>query len=108
MFIESPATETEEQFRVYLTELLTSIYGRMPDWLQFQVGGRVQRRGTMFRQFICLAGSAHCQIQLRASRPGGIGRAIILHGSTVRGLPRCSETRDGVESVFDCDEIQAT
>jgi len=29
MFIESPATETDEQFRAYLTELLTSIYGQM-------------------------------------------------------------------------------
>jgi hypothetical protein len=107
MFIESPATETEEQFRAYLTELLTSIYGRMPEWLEFQVGSRVERQGTLFRQFICVAGSVHCQIQVRAGRPGGIGRAMILRGSTVRGLPHCSESRDGVETEFDCHEIHA-
>jgi hypothetical protein len=107
MFIESSDTETEEQFRAYLTELLISIYGHMPEWLEFQVGGRVERRGTLFRQFICVAGSVHCQIQVRAGRPGGIGRAMILRGSTVQGLPHCSESRDGVETVFDCHEIHA-
>ena len=107
MFIESTATETEEQFRAFLTELLTSIYGRMPEWLKFQVGGRVERQGTLFRQFICVAGSVHCQIQVRAGRPSGIGRAMILHGSTVRGLPHCSESRDGVETEFDCHELHA-
>ena len=104
MFIESSATETEEQFRAYVTELLTSIYGRMPEWLEFRVGSRIERQGTLFRQFICVAGSVECQIQLRAGQPGGIGRAMILRGE-VRGLPHCSESRHGVETEFDCHEI---
>ena len=81
MFIESTATETEEQFRAFLTELLTSIYGRMPEWLKFQVGGRVERQGTLFRQFICVAGSVHCQIQVLASL-----RSVSLHPSVLDGM----------------------
>ena len=107
MFIESPVTETEEQFRAYVTELLVSIYGRMPDWLEFQVDGRVERQGISFRQFVCAAGSVHCQIQLRAGRSGGIGRAMILRGCSVQGVPHCSEIRDGIETIFDCEEIHA-
>ena len=106
MFIESPATESEEQFRAYVTELLMSIYGRIPEWLEFRVGSRFERRGTLFRQFICVAGSVVCQIQVRAGQPGGIGRAMMLRGE-VRGLPHCTESRDGVETEFDCDEIHA-
>lgn len=105
MFIESPITETEEEFRAYVTELLTNIYGQLPEWLEFRVGSRIQRQGTLFRQFICVAGNVHCQIQIRAGGPGGIGRAMILRGNTIHGLPYCSESRNGVETVLDCHEI---
>ncbi len=57
MFIESPADETEEQFRAFVTELIVSIYKRVPDWLEYQVGGRFELRGRFYRQFICPAGS---------------------------------------------------
>ena len=104
MFIESPATESEEQFRAYVSALVTSIYGRVPEWLQFTVGSRVEFRGTSFRSFICPAGSVACQIQLRAGQAGGIARAILLRGE-VRGSPHCSEIRVGIETEFDCHEI---
>ena len=106
MFIESPATESEQQFRAFVTELVTSIYGRVPEWLEFSVGSRVERRGTSFRPFICPAGSVAGQIQLRAGQAGGIARAILLRGE-VRGLPHCSEIRGGIETEFACDEIRA-
>ena len=77
MFIESPIAESEDQFRAYVAELLTSIYNQMPEWLEFQVGRQVERRGIFFREFVCHAGSVSCQIELRASQPGGISRAIV-------------------------------
>lgn len=106
MFIESPVTESEQQFRAFVTELVTSIYGRVPEWLEFSVGSRVEFRGTSFRPFICPAGSVACQIQLRAVQAGGIARAILLRGE-VRGLSHCSEIRVGIETEVDCHEIHA-
>ncbi len=80
MYIESPATESEEQFRAYVRELLTSIYGRLPDWAEFRVGWQIERRGVFYRELVCPAGSVWCQISLRARQPSGISRAIILQG----------------------------
>jgi hypothetical protein len=106
MLIESPVSESKEQFRAYVMELLIGIYGRMPEWLEFKVGRRFERQGTFFREFVCPAGSVSGQIQLRAVRSGGIPRAIVLRG-TVRSLPHFSEIRSGVETTFDCDELRA-
>jgi hypothetical protein len=106
MFIESPVTESEEQFRAFVTEVVTSIYGRVPEWLEFNVGSRVEFRGTSFRRFICPAGSVASQIQSRAGQAGGIARAILLRAE-VRGLPHCSEIRAGIETDVECDEIHA-
>jgi hypothetical protein len=104
MLIESPANENEEQFRIYITELLASIYGRIPEWLEFKVGYRFERQGKFFREFICPAGSVAGQIQLRAGQTGGIPRAIVLRG-TVRGMSACSEICFGIETEFDCSEL---
>lgn len=106
MFIESPATESQEQFRAYVTELLTSIYGRMPEWAEFRVGRRIARRGVFFRELVCSAGSVWCQISMRARKPSGMSRSIILQGE-VRAEPHCWEVRSGAETEFDCDEIHA-
>jgi hypothetical protein len=106
MFIESPVTESEEQFRAFVSGLVTSIYGHIPEWLEFNVGSRVEFRGTSFRRFICPAGSVACQIQLRAGQASGIARVILLRGE-VRGLPHCSEIRAGIETEFECHEIHA-
>jgi hypothetical protein len=105
MFIESPATESDEEFRAYVTELLTSIYGRMPKWLEFSVGRRVEFRGVSFRQFVCVAGSVSAHIHLRASQPGGVARAILDRGH-VQDEPHCWQIRSGVETEIDCNEIR--
>ena len=66
MLIESPADETEEQFRAAVSELIVSIYHRMPDWLEFRVGRRFEFDGRYFREFVCAAGSVCGHIHLRA------------------------------------------
>jgi len=106
MFIESPATESEEQFRAYVIELLTSIYGRVPEWAEFRVGRRVERHGAFYRELVCPAGSVWCQISMRARQPNGISLAIILQGQ-VRDVPHCWEVRSGAETEFAYDEIHA-
>jgi hypothetical protein len=105
VLIESPVDENEEQFRTYVTELLTSIYGRMPEWLLFKVGHRFECQGKFFREFVCPAGSVAGQIQLRASQTGGIPRAIILRG-TVRGALHCSKICSGIKTDFNCSELR--
>ena len=88
-----------------MVELLTNIYGRIPEWLEFQVGRRFERRGVFFREFICPAGSVSGQIQLRASQLNGISRVLVLQWQA-RGLSHCSEIRIGVETKFDCGELR--
>jgi|SRR4051812_35601403 hypothetical protein len=106
MYIESPGNEIEEQFRAYVTELLTSIYGRVPEWAGFRAGRRIERRGMFYRELVCPAGSVRCQISVRAQQPIGISRAIILQGQ-VDDAPHCWEVRSGAETEFAYDEIQA-
>ena len=106
MFIESPADETEEQFRLFVTELLVSIYHRVPDWLEFSVGGRFELGGRFYRQFICHAGSVSSFIHQRASQSGGISRAIVERGEA-SGERRCWEIRSGVKTEFEYDDLRA-
>ena len=105
VLIESPASESDEQFGAYVTELLASIY-RHTDSLEFSVGRRVCWRGVQFREFICIAGSVSGQVILRASRQGGISRAIILYGSNLKGNIVTREIRGGVETMFEPEELQ--
>ena len=106
MFIESPATETEEQFRACVAELLASIYVQVPGWAELRVGRRIERRGVFYRELICPAGSVWCQISMKARQPGGISRAIILQGQ-VRDVAHYWDVRSGAETEFAYDEIHA-
>jgi hypothetical protein len=105
VLIESPASESDEQFRTFVTELLASIY-RHTDSLEFSVGRRVWWRDIQFREFICIAGSVSGQLILQASRPPGISRAVIVYGSSLTGNMVSHEIRSGVETKFDPDELQ--
>jgi hypothetical protein len=106
MLIESPAYETEDQFRAAVTDLIVSIYHRMPDWLEFRVGRRFEFEGKFFREFICAAGSVCGQIHMRANQSGGISRAIIERGQ-VAGKQCCWQIHSAVEREFDCDDLRA-
>jgi len=105
VLIESPASESDERFRAYVTDFLTSIY-RHTDSLEFSVGRRVSWRGVQFKEFICVAGSVSAQVILRARRPGGLSRAIIAYGGTLKGDIVTREIRGGVETMFEPDELQ--
>ena len=107
MLIESPADETEEQFRAAVSELIVSIYNRMPDWLEFRVGRRFEFDGRYFREFVCAAGSVCGHIHLRAQQAGGISRAIIERAGLPDSEQTCWQVRSGVETKFDCEDLRA-
>ncbi len=104
MLIESPVNETEEQFRIYVIELLTGIYKRLPDWLEFKVGRRFSFGSTTFREFVCPAGSVSAFVQRHAMQNGGISRKIIFRG-TQADTSYCCEIHLGIEKKFDCKEL---
>jgi hypothetical protein len=104
MFIESSEAETDEQFRSYVLELLKNIYGRIPDWLDFQLGRRAEFDGVWFREFVCPAGSVGAQIHIRALRSGS-ERAMVLFGETGR-TQRCWIVRGRAESEINCSDIR--
>jgi len=105
VLIESSPSESDEQFRAYVTELLASIF-RHTDSLEFTVGRRIWWRDTQFREFICIAGSVSCQLIVHAMRPPGFSRAIITYGSSRDGRPVSQEIREGEEKSFDPEELQ--
>ena len=108
MLIESPSDETEGQFRAAVSELIVSIYHRMPDWLEFQAGRRFEFDGRYFREFICAAGSVCGHIRLRAQLASGISRAIIERVVLPGSEQTCCQIRLGVETMFNCEDLRAT
>ena len=105
LLLESPLNESEADFRAYVTSLLTEIYGQLPDWLSYKVGGRFERGGVFYRAFLCPSGSVDSRIQMHAGKPGGMERVIVLRGSR-SGQACCSEIRLGIETEFDCAELR--
>jgi hypothetical protein len=106
MYIESPATETEGQFKAYVQDVLRSIFEDRAGRFELQVGRRVEWQGQIFRELSCTDGIVWGQIAMRARQPGGISRAIILQG-WVRGMPHCWEVRSGIEAEFDYHKLHA-
>ena len=106
VLIESPPSESDDQFRAYVTELLTSVYGKIPDWLEFGIGRRVVWRDTQYREFLFIAGSIGALLILHATRTPGISRALILHGRSPGGGRLAKEILAGVETMFDPDELR--
>ena len=108
MLIESSSDESDEHFRSAVEDLLRDIHiiRGSPDWVGFSIGSRFERQGTQFREFVCVAGSVISLLWLRASRDGGISRAIIMRGGSLRGSLVCREIRGAVEAGFEPDELR--
>lgn len=106
LLIESPSGESIADFTSFVTRLLHDIYGRVPEWLAFSAGPVLERNGRTFREFRCAAGSVDSQIQLRATKTGGIPRKLILRGSR-GGAPYCVEITTGQEIPIDCREVKS-
>jgi hypothetical protein len=105
ILIESPKTETDEQFCEVIESMIQESYGHRPDWLQFSAGVRFVRGGICFREFVCFAGSVGGILELRAARGDGFSRALIYRAEN-DGIPRAYEIRDVVKTEFCPDELQ--
>jgi hypothetical protein len=105
ILIESPPFETDDQFRTAVESMLSEVYTRRPDWLNFSPGKRFVRGTNHFREFACYAGSCAGLMMQRAQRQGGLPRAIIFRADD-EGTPKAFEIRDGTQSEFPPNELQ--
>ena len=104
ILVESPATESDEEFCAAIESMVRQAYGRRPDWLQFSAGIRFVRSGQHFREFACIAGSVSLFLMQRARRDGGFQRAIIYRVDD-DGVARAFEIRVGEQTEFSPDEL---
>lgn len=107
ILIESPDSESDGQFLGVAEDLLraSGIVRERSEWVRFSAGGRFTRLGVPFRELECVAGSALAMLMLRASRDGGLARAIIVRGEE-NGRICCWEIRGGVETEFEPRQLQ--
>jgi hypothetical protein len=102
-FIETLVDESDEQLKEFVDTIIVSIYRRIPEWLTFEFGRRFERRGIIYREFLCRSGSVHARICIYAGK-NNLARTIIMRG-TKENAPYCFEIRAGVETEFNCDEL---
>jgi len=102
-FIETLVDESDEQLKEVVDTIIVSIYKRIPEWLTFEFGRRLERRGINYREFLCRSGSVHCRICVYAGK-NNLARAIIMRG-TKENAPYCFEIRSGIYTEFNCDEL---
>ena len=102
-FIETSVDESDEQLKEYVDTVIVSIYQRIPEWLTFEFGRCFERRGVIYREFLCRSGSVHFRILVYAKN-NNLARAIIMRG-TKGNAPICFEYRAGIRTEFNCDEL---
>jgi len=103
--IEKFPAETDKDIRGFLESLLCEIYGRRPEWLDYDLIESYCFRGREFIRMSCPAGSVHAHLSLRASTGQGISRDILQLG-TREGRELAWLVHRGQESEYEPDEIQ--
>ena len=105
ILVESPASETDDQFCAAIESMVLQAYGHRPDWLQFTAGARFTSGDRHFREFACFAGSVALFLMQRARRDGGFERGIIYRPDD-EGAARAYEICHGLETEFPPHELQ--
>jgi hypothetical protein len=103
--VEKLPTESPEDVVAFLERLVCEIYGRRPEWLEYDLRETYSFRGRAFIRMFCPAGSVHAHMQLRASTGEGISRDILQLGAQ-GGRQFASLLHRGQESRYDPDEIE--
>jgi hypothetical protein len=103
--VEKLAAETPNDVQAFLESLVVEIYGRRPDWLDYDLRDSYRFRGMEFIEMFCPAGSVHARLSLRASTGDGISRDILQLG-TRDGQSRAWLINHGQESEYGSDEIE--
>jgi len=104
--VEKLPNETREDVGSFLEHFVREIYGRRPDWLQYDLRDTYSFRGRAFIQMFCPAGSVHAQMHLRASAGEGIDRGILQLAGTPNGRRVALLIHRGKESECDPNDIE--
>ena len=103
--VEKLPAETAQDVQAFLEALVREIYGRRPDWLEYDLRESYRFRGREFIRMFCPAGSFHARLNLRASTGHGIARDILQLG-TRAGREFAWLLHQGEESEYEPDEIE--
>ena len=105
ILVESPASETDEQFCAAIECMVLQAYGHQPDWLRFTAGAASTVGDRHFRELVCFAGSVALFLMQRARRDGGFERGIIYRADA-EGKAKAYEIRKGLEREFPPHELK--
>ena len=103
--IEKLPAEVTSDVQAFLEALVTEIYGRRPEWLEYDLSESFRFRGREFVRMFCRVGSVQARISLQASTGNGISRDILQLGMR-DGWSRAWLLHHGEESEYDPDEIE--
>jgi len=103
--IEKFPAETHKDIEAFLESLLGEIYGRRPEWLNYDLNESYRFRGREFIRMICPAGSVHAHLSLRALTGEGISRDILQLG-TREGCELAWLLHRGQQSEYEPAEVQ--
>jgi hypothetical protein len=103
--IEKLPAETTKDVQAFLDALVARVYGRRPEWLDYDLRESYRFRGREFVQIFCPAGSVHAQLSLLASTEGGISRDILQLG-TRNQQAHAWLLHKGQEFEYDSNEIE--
>ena len=103
--IEKFPTETPHDVQIFLEALIVEIYGRRPEWLDYELAGCYRFRSQEFVRMYCPAGSVHGHIYLRAWTGDGITRDILEIG-TREGHSYAWLLHNGIKSEYDSHEVE--
>ena len=104
--VEKLPNEAREDVGAFLEDLVREIYGRRPDWLQYDLRDTYSFRGRAFIQMFCPAGSVQAHMHLRASAGEGFSRDLLQLASTQDGQRFALLLHRGQESRYDPAEIK--
>ena len=103
--VEKLPNETPKNVESFLETLIIEIYGKRPEWLEYELRESYKFNGREFIQMFCPAGSVHSHLSLRASTGGGISRDILQVG-TRAGHEFAWLLHQGKESEHDSSEVE--
>jgi hypothetical protein len=103
--VEKMPAETPQDVAAFLEILVREVYGRRPEWLEYDLRESYRFQGREFIRMFCAAGSVHAHLTLRASTGSGISRDILQLG-TREDRPLAWLIHQGHETEHDPDEVK--
>jgi hypothetical protein len=105
LLIEKRPSEKNKDVEAFLDAVLVEIYGRRPEWLEFELRETFEFKGRLFIEVFCRAGSVFAQISRLASINTGLDRDILQIGMK-EGRQLVWLLHEGVESQHGTADVQ--